>query len=89
MHHQLNYEEGLPRGVRPKDLQIRKDPTFEPISDVFQIKRNDILDDPEKNLVELLLDESSNVAVTMEIDLTKEFLIRVIHLVRTQNFPKN
>ena len=88
MHHQLNYEESLRRGVRPKDLQIRKDPTFEPISDVFQIKRNDILDDPEKNL-DLLLDESSNSAVTMEIDLTKEFLIRVIHFVRTQNFPKN
>lgn len=36
----------------------RKDPIFEPISDVFQIKWNDILYDPEKNLAELLLYES-------------------------------
>ena len=36
----------------------RKDPIFEPISDVFQIKWNDILYGPEKNLAELLLYES-------------------------------
>ena len=46
-HHQLNYEESL--------RLIRKDPAFEPISDYFQIKWNEILYNAEKNLVELLL----------------------------------
>ena len=41
-HHQLNYEESLCRGVIPKGLRTRKDPAFEPISDDFQIKWNEI-----------------------------------------------
>ena len=70
-HHQLNYEESLRRGVR-----IRKDPAFEPISDDFQIKWNEILYNAEKNLVELLLYESSKVVAKLEIDFNKELLNR-------------
>ena len=75
-HHQLNYEESLRRGVIPKGLRIRKDPAFEPISDDFQIKWNEILYNVENNLVELLLYESSKVVVKLEIDFNKELLNR-------------
>ena len=51
-HHQLNYEESLQRGVIAKGLRIRKDPAFEPISDDFQIKWNEILHNAEKNLAQ-------------------------------------
>ena len=73
-HHQLNYEESLRRGVVPKGLQIRKDPAFEQISDDFQIKWNEIPYNAEKNLVELLLYESSKVVAKVEIDFNKELL---------------
>ena len=45
---------------------------FEPISDDFQIKRNEILYNAEKNLAELLLYESSKVVAKLEIDFNKE-----------------
>ena len=34
-NHQLNYEESLHLGDMPKGLRIRKDPVFEPMSDVI------------------------------------------------------
>ena len=60
----------------PKGLRIRKDPAFESISDGFQIKWNDILYNAEKNLVELLLYESSKVVAKLEIDVNKELMNR-------------
>ena len=75
-HHQLNYEESLRRGVILKGLRIRKGPAFEPINDDFQIKSNEILYNAKKNLVELLLYESSNVVAKLEIDFNKELLNR-------------
>ena len=66
-HHQLNYQESFLRGVILKGLKIRKDSAFEPISDDFQIKWNEILYDAEKNLGELLLRKSSNVVARIEI----------------------
>ena len=73
-HHQLNYEESLHCGVIPNGLKIRKDLAFDLISDDFQIKSNEILYNVEKNLVELLLCESSNIAAKLEIDFNKELL---------------
>ena len=73
---QLNYEESLRCGVILKSLRIRKDPAFESISDGFQIKWNDILYNAEKNLVELLLYESSKVVAKLEIDVNKELMNR-------------
>ena len=64
------------RGVIPKGLRIRKDPAFESISDEFQIKWNEILYNAGKNLVELLLYESSKIVAKLEIDFNKELLNR-------------
>ena len=75
-HHQLNYEESLCCGVIQKGLRIRKDPAFEPVSNDFQIKWDEILYNAEKNLVELLLYESSKVVAKLEIDVNKELLNR-------------
>ena len=75
-HHQLNYEESLRHGVMPKGLRIWKDPAFEPISDDFQIKWNKILYNAKKNLVKLLLYESSKVVAKLEIDFNKELMNR-------------
>ena len=90
-HHQLNYEESLRRGVILKGLWIRKDSAFEPINDDFQIKSNEILYNAKKNLVELLLYESSNVVAKLEIDFNKELLNRHPndHKEKRYSFPKS
>ena len=73
-HHYLNYEESLRRGLTPKGFRIRKYPAFEPVSHDAQMKWNEILYNSKKNLVELLLNESSNVAAKLEIDLNNKLL---------------
>ena len=56
-HHHKNYEKIMAFDLIPKNLQIKKRPAFEPISKDFDIKGNNILRDPERNLVEPLLNE--------------------------------
>ena len=41
--------------LKPKSLQIKKHSAFQPVSKDFNIKWNNILWGPERNLVELLL----------------------------------
>ena len=53
-HHQKNYEKSLETGIIPKELKI-KVPAFQPESEYFFIKWEQILYNAEKNLVELLL----------------------------------
>lgn len=71
---QLSYEESLNHRVITSysGLGIRNNLAFEPVSDEFQIKWNEILYKTEKNLVELLVYESSNIVPKLEIALTKE-----------------
>ena len=64
----------------PKGLKIKKRPASEPISKDFNIKWNNILRNAERNLVELLLNESLKVVERVELDLDLE-LKRV--------YPKN
>ena len=59
-HHQKNYEKSLETGIIPKELKI-KVPAFQPESEYFFIKWEQILYNAEKNLVELFLYESSKV----------------------------
>ena len=68
-HHYLNYQESLRRGLTPKGFRIRKYPAFEPVSDDAQIKWNEILYNAEKNLVELLLYESSMLQQSWKLTL--------------------
>ena len=56
----------------PKGLQIKKRPAFEAISDDFNIKWDKILHDAERNLVKLLLAESSKVVEKVELNIDQE-----------------
>ena len=60
-------------GIITKGLKIKNDPTFEPITDDFQIKWNKTLYSMEEKFAVILLYEKSNAA-KLEIDLTKELL---------------
>ena len=51
-------------------MRIKKAPAFEPISKDFYIKWDDILYNAKKNLIELLLCESSKVVAKLEVDLS-------------------
>ena len=64
------------RGLTPKGFRIREYPAFELVSYDAQIKWKEILYNAKKNLVELLLYESSNVAAKLEIDLNNKLLNR-------------
>ena len=52
-HHYKNYEESIALDLIPKDLQIKKNLAFEPLSKDFSIKWNNIFGDAERNQVEL------------------------------------
>ena len=71
-HHQKNYEKSLETGIILKGLKIKKVPAFHPVSEDFFIKCKEILYNAEKNLVELLLYESSKVIAKIEINFSNE-----------------
>ena len=71
-HHRQNYEESMRTGIVPKGLRIKKAPAFEPVSKDFYFRWDEILCNAEKNLIELLLYESSKVVAKLEVDLSNE-----------------
>ena len=56
----------------PKGLKIKKRSAFEPISNDFNIKWNNILPVAKRNPVELLIDELLKVVERTELDLDLE-----------------
>ena len=71
-HNQKNNEKSLEIGIIPKGLKIKKVSPFQPVSEDFFIKWEQILYNAEKNLVSLLLCESSKVIAKIEIDFSNE-----------------
>ena len=69
-HHRQNYVESMRTETVPKGLRIKKAPAFEPISKNFYIGWDEVLYNAEKNLIELLLHESSKVVAKLEVDLS-------------------
>ena len=57
-------------------------PAFHPISADFFIKWKEILYNAEKNLVDLLLYESSKVIAEIEIDFSNEFLNPILTITK-------
>ena len=55
-----------------KGLKIKKVPAFQTVSEDFFIKSEEILYNAEKNLIELLLSESSKVIAKIEVDFSNE-----------------
>ena len=60
-HHLQNYQTNLKTELTPSGLKINKLPAIIPVSEDSNTVRNKVLYNAEKNLVELLLDESSKV----------------------------
>ena len=82
-HHLKNYEESLKTGLIPNGLCIKKSAAITPITEDFHQKWQQILFDAEKNLVELLLYESSKVVAKIQIDLDAE-----IRKINPQNYDQ-
>ena len=53
-------------------MKIKKSPAITPVSKDFNIKWNEVLYNAEKNLVKLLLYESSKVIAKIQVDLDLE-----------------
>ena len=71
-HHCKNYEDNMTLDLIPKGFQIKERHAFEPVSKDFNIKWNNILRDAERNLIELLRNQSSKVVERVELDLDLE-----------------
>lgn len=52
-HHRENYQISIRDGIIPPGLQIKKEPTFVPVTDDFHRKWKSVLYDAEKRLVKL------------------------------------
>ena len=53
-------------------MKIKKSPAITPVSEDFNTKWNEVLYNAEKNLVELLLYESSKVIAKIQVELDLE-----------------
>ena len=70
--HVKNYEESLKTGLIPNGLRMKKSAAITPVTENFHWKWQQVLYDAEKNLVELLLYEASQVVSKIQIDLDAE-----------------
>ena len=71
-YHLQNYQTSLITGLIPNGLKIKKSPAITPVSENFNTKWNEVLYNAEKNLVELLLYESSKVIAKIQVELDLE-----------------
>ena len=71
-HHLENYETSLKTGLILNGLKIKKSPAITPVSEDFNTKWNEVLYNAEKNLVALLLYESSKVIAKIQVQLDLE-----------------
>ena len=70
-HHKQNYERSLFEGIIATGLKTNKKPAFQPISGNFYQQWNTVLDDMEKRLVKLLLEDLEKVIETSETEITR------------------
>ena len=71
-HHLKNYEESLKTGLILNAWRIKKSAAITSVTEDFHRKWQQILYDAEKNLVELLLYEASQVVAKIQTDLVTE-----------------
>ena len=69
-HHHCNYEESLSSGLIPSGLPLKKSPAFEPVTEHFNLKWDQVLYDAQKSLVKLLLHKLQEVIAKIELDIT-------------------
>ena len=73
-HHKLNYIQSLEESIIPTGLKIKKKPTFQPVSEDFEVKWNSILYNAERNIVELLLYEAEKVIVRYKLKFKRKLM---------------
>ena len=61
----------LQKGIRYK-ITIKKSPAFEPVTEDFNLKWDQVLHGAEKSIAKLLLHESQEVIAKIELDITNE-----------------
>ena len=71
-HYLQNYQTSLNTGLIPNGLKIKKLPAITPVSEDFNTNYNEVLYNAAKNLVELLLYESSKVIAKIQVELDLE-----------------
>ena len=71
-HHLENNETSLKTRLILNGLKIKKSPAITPVSEDFNTKWNEVLYNAEKNLVALLLYESSKVIAKIQVQLDLE-----------------
>ena len=71
-HHLQNYQTSLNTGLIPNGLKTKKLPAIAPVSEDFNTNWDEFLYNAEKNLVELLLYESSKVIAKIQVELDLE-----------------
>lgn len=67
--HQSNYKDGLASGLMLLGLKISKSPAIETVTDNFDLKWKNILHNAKMRLVELLLMETCQVLLKIEMDI--------------------
>ena len=65
-------------------MKIKKSPAITPVSEDFNTKWNEVLYNAEKNLVELLLYESSKVIAKSQVELDLE-----VRKIDPKNYDRN
>ena len=65
-------------------MKIKKSPAITPVSEDFNTKWNEVLYNAEKNLVELLLYESSKVIAKGQVELDLE-----VRKIDPKNYDRN
>ena len=65
-------------------MKIKKSPAITPVSEDFNTKWNEVLYNAEKNLVELLLYESSKVIAKIQVELDLE-----VRKIDPENYDRN
>ena len=71
-----NYKESLELDLIPAGLKIKKLPAITPVTPTFYSERNEVLRKAEKELVNLLLIESSKVVQKTERDVEEKIRIQ-------------
>ena len=87
-HHQSNYKDGLASGLMLLGLKISKSPAIETVTDNFDLKWKNILHNAEMRLVELLLMETCQVLLKIEMILRIKPEMYILMVIQKQGHDK-
>ena len=85
VYYQKKFKESLSKNVTPFGLRIKKAPATETVNDDFHMKWHSILENAEKQLIELLLFESETMVakIQFEVDMSIKALFPIKEKLKT------